>query len=240
MKPPRDYKPGKLESVKFQHLRADYYNSLRAILDLGHTKEDLVHHFPAFAGHQTICRFLSLYELYKRTEGIAGHIAEIGVYRGSGTIGFAKLVQIFEPNSLTQVHGFDWFKGNKPGPEEPNVCMGSYMEPMERVQRLVEEQKLSHIVKLHKLDLTKDLPKFFEEAPHLQFKVVFADAGIYKIIKQVLVHVWPRISKGGILILDQYNFELAAGETRAVKELLPNIEIRCLPWGWMPNAYIVK
>lgn len=235
-----DYIPGTLESIKFAERKEPYYEGLQNILEMGYSKEDLIHHFPAFVGHQTICRFLSLYELYKKTEGLAGHLAEIGVYKGSGTLWFAKLVQIFEPNSLTQVHGFDWFQGNKPGREEPNVRAGSYYEAMERVERLVSEQHLDHIVRLHNLDVTKELPAFFDKAPHLQFKLVFADAGIYDIVKEVIRHVWPRISKGGILVLDQYNFELAPGETRAVKELLPDAKVSCLPWGWMPTAFIVK
>jgi hypothetical protein len=236
----KNYTAGKYESSKHTHLREPYYIGLQKIIDLNYTKEDLIHHFPAFAGHQTIIRFLSLYELYKMTNGVAGHIAEMGVYKASGTLLFAKLLQIFEPNSLTQVHGFDWFKGNVPTPEEPNVHIGSYNEPLERVERLVDSQGLSHVIKLHDLDLTKDLPNFLSSVPHLRFKLVFADAGIYDVVREIILNIWPRISKGGILILDQYNFDLAPGETRAVNELLPDAEIRTFPWGWMPTAYIVK
>lgn len=57
----------------------------------------------------TLGRSLCLYA-YKGTLGLAGNIAEVGVLRGAGTLFVAKL---FEPNSLTQVHGFDWFKGNQ-------------------------------------------------------------------------------------------------------------------------------
>lgn len=234
------YTPGKFESSKFARRKGSYYNGLEKILNLGHPKEDLIHHFPAFVGHQTISRFLALYELYKMTTGIAGHLAEIGVFKGSGTLWLAKLVEIFEPNSLTQVHGFDWFKGNEPTAEEPNVNKGSYFEPFERVQNLVDAQALDHVVRLHNLDITKELPAFFAEASHLQFKMVFADAGIYDVVKEVITHIWPRISKGGILVLDQFSFDLAPGETRAIKELLPEVTVRTLPWSWMPNAYIVK
>jgi hypothetical protein len=240
MKKQINYTPGKFESVKFFHQKKTYYEGLKTICDLNYSKEDLIHHFPAFAGTQTIIRFLSLYELFKMTEGIAGHIAEMGVYKGSGSLWFAKLLQIFEPNSLSQVHGFDWFKGTEPTSEEPNLQPGSYSEPFERVNSLVASQGLSHVIKLHDLDLRKDLPGFFSSAPHLRFRLVFADAGLYDIVREIIINVWPRISKGGILVLDQYNFDLAPGETRAVNELLPDVEVRTLPWGWMPTAFIVK
>src|SRR6185436_4138957 len=101
MKTPHDYIPGQLESSKFAHRREPYYQGLERIKSLGYTTEDFLHHFPAFVGHMTLARTLSLYEAYKATLGLAGHIAEVGVFRGASTLLFAKLVEIFEPNSLT-------------------------------------------------------------------------------------------------------------------------------------------
>ena len=72
------------------------------------TQDEIIEDFPRFSGHMSIGRYLTLYELYKKTEGIAGHIAEVGTYKGSSLLWFTKLVQIYESESLTQVHGFDW------------------------------------------------------------------------------------------------------------------------------------
>jgi Methyltransferase domain len=235
-----EYIPGKYESVKFADRKERYYEGLGKILSMGYTPEEIIHHFPAFVGHMTISRFLALYELYQQTLGVAGHIAECGVYKGAGTLMFAKLAQIFEPESLTLVHGFDWFQGNEPTFEEPNVLKGSYFESYERVKELVSAQGLDHLVHLHKLDLTKDLNKFFQDNNSIQFKLVFLDAGIYDIVKHCIENLWPRITPGGILVFDQFNHELAPGESRAIKELLPTAKIKTFPWGWMPTAYIVK
>ncbi len=158
-----DYKEGKFETRKFINRKKDYYEGLEEILSLGYDKEDLIHHFPSFAGHMTLSKFLALYEIYKMTLGVAGHIAEAGVYKAAGTLLFAKLTQIFEPESLTLVHGFDWFEGTKPTSEEPNVLEGSYKEDYSRVLRLVQAQRLDHIVHIHKLDLKTELGNFFEE-----------------------------------------------------------------------------
>src|SRR5438270_5666303 len=122
---PHDFIPGQLESQKFSHRKDDYYRGLEQIRNLGYSFEDLLHHFPAFVGHMTIARFLCLYEAYKATLGLAGHIAEVGVFRGSSTLLFAKLTQLFEPESLTQVHGFDWFKGNQPSSGETSIVPGA-------------------------------------------------------------------------------------------------------------------
>jgi hypothetical protein len=188
----------------------------------------------------TLARFLVLYEAYKMTLGLAGHIAEAGVYKGAGTLFFAKLAQIFEPESLTLVHGFDWFEGSKPTSEEPNIVEGSYREDYARLMRLIAAQRLEHIVHIHKLDLKTGLDQFFEENAYMQFKLVFLDAGTYEIVKNCLKHFWPRLTSGGVMIFDQFNHELSPGETRAIKEYMPDAKIRTFPFGWMPTAHVVK
>ena len=153
---------------------------------------------------------------------------------------FSKLTQIFEPNSFTQVHGFDWFKGNEPSKDESKIIEHSDIEPYERLMKLINAQQIDNVAKVHNLDVTKDLTIFFEKYPHLQFKLVFLDAGMYDVVKACLPHFWDRLIKGGYLILDQFNFEIAPGETQAIKEFLPDVQIRTFPWGWMPTAYIIK
>jgi hypothetical protein len=235
-----DYKEGKFETRKFGGRKAGYYEGLTEILSLDYAKEDFIHHFPSFVGHMTLSRFMALYELYKMTLGVAGHIAEAGVYKGAGTLFFAKLTQIFEPESLTLVHGFDWFEGSKLTAEEPNVVEGSYKEDYARLMRLIQAQKLEHLVHIHKLDLRTGLPEFFHENKHIQFKLVFLDAGQYEIVKNCLEQFWPRLTSGGVLIFDQFNHELSPGETRAIKEFMPDARIRTFPFAWMPTAYVVK
>jgi hypothetical protein len=235
-----DYKEGSFETKKFSARKEPYYEGLKEILSLGYDAEDLIHHFPSFVGHMTLSRFLALYEAYKMTLGVAGHIAEAGVYKGAGTLLFAKLTQIFEPESLTLVHGFDWFEGSKPTDEEPNVFEGSYKEDYDRLMHLIRAQHLDHIVHIHKLDLTTELDHFFETNPYMQFKLVYLDAGLYDIVMSCLKNFWPRLTSGGVIIFDQFNHELAPGETRAVKEFMPDAQIKTFTFGWMPTAYVVK
>lgn len=240
MKSTKDYVPGDLESTKHAARKVPYYKGLEEIKSLNYELEDFIHYFPCFTGSQTLSRYLTFYECYKQTLGLSGHIAEVGIYKGGSFLFFSKLTQIFEPNSFTQVHGFDWFKGNDPSDSESNIVANSDAEPYERLMSLIKAQNIDNIAKVHNLDATKDFPSFFQKYPHLQFKVVFLDAGMYEVVKACLPFFWERLTKGGILILDQFNFDIAPGETRAVKELLPDVEIRTFPWGWMPTAYIVK
>lgn len=231
----------KFEYLKHHNLRPQYEAGLKGILEMDFSKEDLIHHFPAFIGHQTLAREIVLYEAYKMTLEVAGHIAEIGVNLGFGSMLFAKLTKIFEPNSLTLVHGFDWYQGAVPTDEESHVIKkGSYHTPEEKVRALVKVQGLDNIIHMHNVDATKDLPDFFNTNPHLQFKLVFLDCGIYEVVAESLKHFWARLTPGGMLLLDHYSFELAPGEMRAIRDVLPHVKWKQFPFGWMPCAYAIK
>jgi len=198
------YLKGELETKKFRHRKEPYYKSLDAIKALGYEFDDLIHHFPCFVGHMTLSRFLVLYECYKRTLGIAGHIADIGTYKGSSLLYFAKLTQIFESEALTQVHGFDWFKGMEPDKKKDTEQCSSHLvgtevagtASYEMLVELIQAQSLQHIAFIHKLDIRKELEDFFERFPHLQFKLVFMDAGTYDVTKAAISMFWKRLTKG--------------------------------------------
>ncbi len=231
---------GEFEYNRFASRRDAYYEGVQKIKNLDYTFEDLIEHFPCVVGHMTLSRFIGLYELYKKSMGVAGHIAEVGVYKGASFLFFAKLIQIFEAESLTQVHGFDWFEGTGADDIETKIELGTYKESFERIQELIAAQNLQNISFVHKLDVTKELKPFLAKYKHLQFKLICLDAGLYNVVKAALPLLWERLTPGGILVLDQYNHELSPGETLAVREILPNAKVKTLPNIWMPSAYIVK
>ncbi len=208
---------------------------------LQYRSEDFYDHFPCFTSAKNLSRFVSFYECYKRTLGIAGHIAEVGVYRGAVSFFFTKLALMYEPHGLTQVHGFDWFKEpeGENAPKFPDPA--SYHEPYERICSIVNVQGLQSHLLLPRVNVLTELQDFFQRNDYLRFKIVFLDAGTYDIVARCIEEFWPRLSQGGILILDQYNFEVAPGETLAVRDLLPeDAVIHTFPQGWMPTAYVVK
>ncbi|MDX1975379.1 MAG: class I SAM-dependent methyltransferase [Rickettsiales bacterium] len=236
----KPYNDGKLETVKFAHRREDYYAGVERMLEMGYKQTDFLYYFPAFVGQMTLWKALTLYEFYKKVEGICGHIAEVGVHMGPSSIQFAKMVQIFEPEALTMVHGFDWFRGTKATKEDVLINDALDAESEERLNELVRIQKLDHILKIHNLNVATEIDGFFEQHSHLRFKLAYLDSGTYPVVSAAIKAFWPRMVPGGIMIFDQYNNEVAPGETRAVTELLPDIKIQTIPNSWFPNAYVQK
>lgn len=232
---------GDLESVKFDYRRNDYYKYLTHLKESEPSLEDLLHNFTAYIGHMSLNRLLTIYEIYKKTLGIAGHIADVGVYLGASSLLFAKLIKIFESESLTLCHGFDWFKGSALGRQDSNSMLTEcYKSEYTNVVELVQAQGLANILKIHNLDLTKDLDMFFERHSHLRFKLIMMDCGRYDCMKSAIPIFYDRLIQGGIMIFDQYSHEFAPGETLAISEFLPDVIIRSIPNSWMPNAYIIK
>lgn len=236
----RSHVDGTMETVKFRERRKQYYENLDQMIIMGHSIEDYLHYFPAFVGTLTLNRYLTLYELYKKTLGISGHIAEIGVFKGAGSILFGKLIQMFEPDSLTMVHGFDWFKGTEAVEENPLQVQGGNTASESTVLELIRLQNLENTVKIHNVNVEAGLPSFFEKYPHLQFKLVFLDSGTYECVSESINHFWPRLIPGGIMVFDQFNNEVAPGETRAVREFLPYEKIENIQNSWMPSAFVIK
>lgn len=233
---------GNLESAKFDSRRNDFYQYREHLEKQDISMDDFLEHFTAYVGHMSLNRTFTLYELYKKVQHVAGHIAEVGVYKGAGSLLFAKLVKIFESESLTQVHGFDWFQGTKNISEEDSslVPEGGYKSEYSELMDIIKLQQLDSIVRIHNFDLTKKLTHFFDKHKHLQFKMVFLDAGFYEVMKACIPLFWERLTPGGIMIFDQFNHELAPGETLAIRELLPDQQIKTIPNSWMPNAYVIK
>lgn len=237
----KDHKKGKFEYMKFDSNRENYKIFIDYVENLGLSSKYVWENYPLFVGELTLTRFIFLHELYKKVKNVAGHICEVGTYNGTAASYLGKLVSIYEPKSLTLVHTFDNFKGMQPNKKESKfIKKNGYKSDEKTVKQLVKLQNLGNIVKVHNLDVLFDLENFLEENSHIMFKMIFLDAGVQDVTEKAINALWPRLVTGGVLIFDQFSFELAPGETKSIRNLLPKQKIRSLTPNWMPNAYIVK
>lgn len=195
--------------------------------------EKKMENFPKYARRQNLTRFLALYEIFKRVQHVKGSIVECGVFRGFGTMTWAKLSAILEPVNLTRrIYGFDSFAGFPSVSEvdktgfSSHVSAGdlyadSYDEIMELANINDSTRFLGHIpkVKLIKGDATQTIPKFVQEHPHLLVSLLFLDFDLYEPTKAALEHFVPRMPKGSIIAFDELDNPLWPGETVAMLEV---------------------
>jgi hypothetical protein len=98
-------------------------------------------------------------------------------------------------------------------------------------------------VKLIEGDISKTIIEFTEKNPGIRFSLVHFDCDLYEPTSIALPIIWERLSKGGVLIFDEYAIKEWPGETKAVDEFLEkkkNIRLRTFDWTNAPAAYLIK
>ncbi len=195
--------------------------------------EKKLENFPKYVRRQNLTRFLALYEIFKRALPVKGSIVECGVFRGFGTMTWAKLSAILEPVNLTRrIYGFDSFAGFPSVNALDNVGMASEVRPGDLYSDSEAEilelaaindstRFLGHVPKVSLIrgDAIQTIPRFVDTTPHLLVSLLFMDFDLYEPTKVALQHFVPRMPKGAILAFDELDNPLWPGETAAMLEV---------------------
>jgi len=197
---------------------------------------EILRNFPSFTPRVNLARFLAHYELFKKIYEIPGIIVDLGVYRGASTFTWAKLCEIFCPTDVRKtVYGFDTFSGFPTlAPEDgavneaQDVRPGGYHGGQTAERDLLmardamnQDRHLRHIerVELVKGDVLETIPKFAAEKGNgLRVALLNLDLDLYEPTKVALEVLVPRMSRGGLIVLDEYAVDTFGGETKAVDE----------------------
>ena len=85
--------------------------------------------------------------------------------------------------------------------------------------------------------------EFVLKNPGVRFSLIHFDCDLYAPTKAALEALWPRVSRGGVVLFDEYGIPDWAGETKAVDEFIankPELRLQTFNWTNAPSAYIVK
>jgi O-methyltransferase len=163
-----------------------------------------------------------LLDLLDATRGIEGHVAECGVYRGATLLAMA--LHLDRTASPRHLFGFDSFEGFGERIEIDLILGGSadlrkhpggfastsVSEVWQRARRLGVEGRVSLEVGW--------LPESLAVARDEQFSFVHLDCDLYESYRGCLEFFYPRLAKGGIVLLDEYDDPPWPGCNRAVDE----------------------
>lgn len=205
--------------------------------------------FPKYVRRVQLKRFLALYEIYKRIIPVKGSIVELGVFRGFGTMSWAKLSSILEPENLTRrIYGFDTFGGfphlsandTSRSVHSPNsvgdLLSDSHQELLELIAANDEDRFLGHVpkVSLVKGDICETVPKFVAENPHLLISLLYIDCDLYEPTLAALKAFVPRMPRGAIIAFDELDNPKWPGETLAMLEYCAGRNLRLQRLEWDP------
>lgn len=146
-----------------------------------------------------------------------------------------------------KIIAFDTF-GNFPKTSfEPDIkfrekfinTAGEQSISIDQMTRVLEYKKCDRFVELVEGDICKTVPKYLKNNPQLKISLLNLDTDIYEPAVTILENLYPRIEKGGVLILDDYG--TFPGETKAVDEYFKdkNFKIYKFPFCMTP-CYIIK
>jgi hypothetical protein len=162
-----------------------------------------------------------LFDLLERTAAIPGDIAECGVWRGRSLAAMA--LYLHQQNLGKTVFGFDSFQGFDESVKADLQLGGTDLE----AKRVGGFSDTSLALVQHKLDAfrlrnVRLHPGFFHESlarcASKIFSFVHLDCDIYESYRTCMEFFYPRLSRGGIILFDEYNDPSWPGANRAVDE----------------------
>lgn len=215
--------------------------------------------FMVLGRRQWLKRFLAHAELFRQTVEVPGDIAEVGVFRGAGLLTWANLLEAYCIGDRTKVVvGFDNWSGfsalapedgaeveelqKKPGGFSP----GAYLEELQSAIRIFDSDRFvpwKPRIQLVNGDIETTVPEFVRDNPGVRFSLIHLDCDMYLPTKAAITALWPRLSRGGLMLLDEYAIRDWPGETKAVDELLeslPEVTVTTLSWTNTPAGIIIK
>ena len=162
--------------------------------------------------------------LLDRTREVPGHVAECGVFKGGSLSAIALYLR--ERGLAKHIFGLDSFQG-LPESVRKDLEFGGAADPEKRVGGF-DQTSLAYVranlASLGLLDTVTLIPGYFAETletlPPADFSFVHLDCDIYQSYREALVYFYPRMSQGGIILLDEYNDPAWPGCNLAVDEFL--------------------
>lgn len=148
---------------------------------------------------------------------VPGDVVEFGCYVGTTSVHLAKRLQ----KTARKLYLYDSFEGLPPKTTEDMSPAGEQFvtgELLATKKQLIKNLTQAHvpmpvITKGWFSDLTaKDVPQ--------EIAFAFLDGDYYHSIKDPLKLIWPRLSPGAIVVVDDYANEALPGAARAVDEWL--------------------
>lgn len=175
---------------------------------------------------------LHLYELYKMTRKVPGHIVEIGVADGRNAIIFGQLIKHYGEKNTKKYHGIDTFDGYS----DVDLIKEKYLNSerwkdieIEIVSERLKSLGLSEICKLYKLD-AYDLEEEFINKGGYQFQarsllisLLYIDCNSFGASKHSIEVLMPFMGEGSIIAIDEKRL---GGETKALIEIAENYNLK--------------
>ncbi|MCX5677970.1 MAG: class I SAM-dependent methyltransferase [Candidatus Omnitrophica bacterium] len=179
-----------------------------------------------------ISKFATHLELFRKVSNIAGDIVECGVFKGVSLSRLIKFRALFENVYSKKIIGFDIFGEFPEARFEKDVAKraqfireaGSRSIGKEEFITLLKKLELYQNIELVEGDILKTVPEYKSKNPHLKISLLHIDVDLHEATAVCLEELYPLVSRGGIVILDDYG--AFAGANKAIDDFFADKKTR--------------
>ena len=182
-----------------------------------------------------ILKILDHYEIYRKILKIKGDIAECGVFKGASLIRFLSFRDLIEDSKKRKIIGFDVFgkfpkpKFNKTNEKADKIFASRHDK---NIGLGFKKKTLSNFLKKKKFknfslvegNVINTFPIFLKKNKNLKISLLHLDLDTFEPTDFILNLSFEKISKGGIIVLDDYNH--IKGATLAVNKFLKDKNLK--------------
>jgi len=197
--------------------------------------------------HKDTIRRLFHFEKFLQTKSLDGCIVECGVASGA-TLVFLKKLQEAK-GDLRKIWAIDSFEGFPEGSTHDSEAFRKIGKPgyeKYTIDYVVDKLKSAEITdeEIDKIKFVKGwIPQSLKEFNENDISLLNIDVDLYQPTKDALKYFWPLMSKGGIIMLDEYDFGMDAtkwpGAKKAVDEFCAENKIE-VQIHYTGKAYLKK
>lgn len=170
-------------------------------------------------------RLYNAVQFLRYTLDLNGEVAECGSFKGLSSYVFCNYIRLANPDFRgAGYHIFDSFQGLSRPSEQDVVAnqeadatgqsflpAGSFQGSLETVKTTLRDYPL---IEYH----PGWIPESFVGVAERNYKFVHLDLDLYDPIKGAVQYFYPRMVKGGVMVIDEYGFPRWPGARKAVDE----------------------
>jgi len=209
---------------------------------------DFENGFNWFSSPARLNKTLSQYEIYRMIEGIPGDVFELGVFKAVSFFRLCNFRAAIENDFARKIVGFDAF-GKFPNSSLSLSTDHDFIKVWEdesgdglsiqEVNKLIEFKGFQNIG-LVEGDIRETIPQYLEKFPWTKIALLHLDLDVFEPTKYALEVLYPYISSGGIVMLDDYS--TVEGANKAVDDFVleKNLSVLRGKFNATPSYFIKK
>ncbi len=211
-------------------------------------------HYNLFMNEERFSKLLIHYEVFKKIKNMNGSIVECGVFKGTSLSRFAMLRGLIGNSKKNKLIAFDVFSDNFPNTKYSNEkkqrahwlkTAGGSSIATSQLNKLFRKKKIKNY-ELVKGDVLKTIPEYLKKNPKLKISLLNIDIDFVETTECVLENFYSRVSKGGIILFDNYEGvgtggTFYKGETNTINKFLKKVKKKIVKFPFCNRpSYIIK